>query len=188
MAPCGAALCKRPNGRLLPDVESASVLVQYYGTCSCFRRTRPSTRTCKHSAAYPDHYSVSVLDTSYRMCTYHTQDSRLSLLSFATRKEEIEMGKRRGAPVVIARKDKKLHKGLHLFAFMMTGGASSVVTVAKATTNAGYNARTRELQRQSEEPVATTRRWEHYTRMERAKLSYQERLRLRQDWIARGRP
>jgi hypothetical protein len=47
--------------------------------------------------------------------------------------------------VAIARKDKRLHKGWHLFAFVLTGGASAPVTAAKAVTNAGYNARTRQL-------------------------------------------
>jgi hypothetical protein len=53
---------------------------------------------------------------------------------------------RRGAPVVIVRKDKRLNKTGHLLAFMLTGGASAVVTAGKAATNAGYNARTRQLQ------------------------------------------
>jgi hypothetical protein len=52
---------------------------------------------------------------------------------------------RRGAPVVITRKDKRLHKAAHLTAFVLTGGASGVVTAAKAGTNAAYNARTRKL-------------------------------------------
>lgn len=52
---------------------------------------------------------------------------------------------KKGAPVVIVRKDKRLHKGLHVAAFMLTGGTSGVVTAAKAGTNAAYNARTREL-------------------------------------------
>lgn len=55
-----------------------------------------------------------------------------------------------GAPVVITRKDKRLFKTGHLLAFMVTGGTSAVYTAAKAATNAGYNARTRELQAQSE--------------------------------------
>jgi hypothetical protein len=53
--------------------------------------------------------------------------------------------KKKGAPVVIARKDKKLNKTGHLIAFALTGGASSVYTATKAATNAGYNARTRKL-------------------------------------------
>jgi hypothetical protein len=57
-------------------------------------------------------------------------------------------------PVVITRKDKRLHKGLHALAFVATGGASSVVTATKAATNAGYNARTRKLARQYEESSA----------------------------------
>lgn len=55
-------------------------------------------------------------------------------------------------PVVITRKDKRLHKGAHLIAFALTGGASGAVTAAKAGTNAAYNARTRELQRRAEAP------------------------------------
>lgn len=58
--------------------------------------------------------------------------------------------KKKGAPVVIVRKDKRLSKLGHLTAFALTGGASSVVTAAKAATNAGYNARTRKLQEESE--------------------------------------
>lgn len=57
---------------------------------------------------------------------------------------------RKRAPVVIVRKDKKLHRGAHLAAFILTGGASGVVTAAKAGTNAAYNARTRELQAEAE--------------------------------------
>jgi hypothetical protein len=52
---------------------------------------------------------------------------------------------RKRAPVVITRKDKRLRKGLHLFAFALTGGMSAPVTAAKAGTNAAYNARTRKL-------------------------------------------
>ena len=55
------------------------------------------------------------------------------------------------APVVITRKDKKLKKTGHLLAFMLTGGASAAVTATKAATNAGYNARTRKLQREAEQ-------------------------------------
>jgi hypothetical protein len=58
---------------------------------------------------------------------------------------------KKGTPVVIVRKDKRLHKGLHLAAFALTGGASGVVTAAKAGTNAGYNARTRRLAAQADE-------------------------------------
>ena len=56
------------------------------------------------------------------------------------------MGRKKNAPVVIMRKDKKLNKTGHLLAFMVTGGASSAYTAARAATNAGYNARTRQLQ------------------------------------------
>lgn len=56
------------------------------------------------------------------------------------------MSRKKNAPVVITRKDKKLNKTGHLLAFMVTGGTSSVYTAAKAATNAGYNARTRKLQ------------------------------------------
>ena len=61
------------------------------------------------------------------------------------------MGKKKGAPVVIVRKDKRLFKTGHLLAFAVTGGMSSAYTAAKAATNAGYNARTRKLQAQAEE-------------------------------------
>lgn len=57
---------------------------------------------------------------------------------------------RRGAPVVIVRKDKRLHKGAHLVAFALTGGASGIVTAAKSGTNAAYNTRTRRLAEQAE--------------------------------------
>lgn len=60
------------------------------------------------------------------------------------------MGKNR-TPVVIVRKDKKLKKSGHLLAFMLTGGLSAPVTAVKAATNAGYNARTRRMQREAEE-------------------------------------
>jgi hypothetical protein len=62
------------------------------------------------------------------------------------------MGKKKNAPVVIVRKDKRLHKGAHLAAFMLTGGASGAVTAAKAGTNATYNARTRQLAAEADEP------------------------------------
>jgi hypothetical protein len=54
--------------------------------------------------------------------------------------------------VVITRKDKRLKKGWHLLAFALTGGTSAPISAAKATTNALYNERTRELQRQAREP------------------------------------
>jgi hypothetical protein len=54
--------------------------------------------------------------------------------------------KSRNAPVVLVRKDKRIHKGLHLFAFMATGGISSLFTILKTGTNSGYNRRTRQLQ------------------------------------------
>jgi hypothetical protein len=60
------------------------------------------------------------------------------------------MGRKKNASVVIVRKDKRLHKGLHLAALALTGGASGIVTAAKAGTNAGYNARTRKLMEQAE--------------------------------------
>jgi hypothetical protein len=56
---------------------------------------------------------------------------------------------KRNAPVVIIRKDKRLHKGGHLLAFMLTGGMSAPISAAKAVTNTRYNARTRELQRRA---------------------------------------
>jgi len=56
------------------------------------------------------------------------------------------MGRKKNAPVVIIRKDKRLNRGGHLLAFALTGGTSAIYTAAKAATNAGYNARTRQLQ------------------------------------------
>jgi hypothetical protein len=47
--------------------------------------------------------------------------------------------------VVIIRKDKRVHKKLHLLAFMLTGGASAAVTAVSATNAAAYNRRTRKL-------------------------------------------
>jgi hypothetical protein len=61
------------------------------------------------------------------------------------------MSRKRSAPVVIIRKDKRLHKGAHLAAFMLTGGLSAPLSAVKAATNVSYNARTRKLQKQSEE-------------------------------------
>lgn len=51
--------------------------------------------------------------------------------------------------VVITRKDKRLHKGWHFFAFVLTGGASAPVTAAKAATNRSYNRRTEQLSERS---------------------------------------
>jgi hypothetical protein len=68
--------------------------------------------------------------------------------------------KKKGAPVVIVRKDKRLNKLGHLTAFALTGGASGVYSAAKAATNAGYNARTRKLMEAAEgepEPSADSR-------------------------------
>jgi hypothetical protein len=59
--------------------------------------------------------------------------------------------------VVIVRKDKRLRKGLHLLAFVATGGMSAPVTAAKAATNAGYNARTRKLASGGEDAQAEFR-------------------------------
>ena len=59
--------------------------------------------------------------------------------------------KKKGAPVVIVRMDKKLNKLGHLTAFALTGGMSGVYTAGKAATNAAYNARTRKLMEESEE-------------------------------------
>ena len=59
--------------------------------------------------------------------------------------------RKKGAPVVITRKDKRLNKTGHLAAFVLTGGTSAVYTAAKAATTAGYNARTRKLQREAEQ-------------------------------------
>ena len=58
--------------------------------------------------------------------------------------------------VVISRKDKRLHKGWHLFAFMLTGGMSAPVTAIKAGTNAAYNRRTQELTRSGHQQVGWT--------------------------------
>jgi hypothetical protein len=59
--------------------------------------------------------------------------------------------KKKGAPVVVTRKDKKLNKTGHGLAFILTGGMSSVYTATKAATNAGYNARTRKLAARAED-------------------------------------
>lgn len=45
--------------------------------------------------------------------------------------------------VTYTRKVKKSNKLLHLFAFAATGGASGVVTAAKAASDAAYNSQTR---------------------------------------------
>ena len=42
--------------------------------------------------------------------------------------------RKKGAPVVITRKDKRLNKTGHLAAFVLTGGTSAVYTAAKAAT------------------------------------------------------
>lgn len=62
--------------------------------------------------------------------------------------------------VVIMRKSKRIeHPILHAIAFGLTGGMSGIVTAAEVGSNAGYNARTRQLQAQSEkEPAAVTPR------------------------------
>lgn len=49
--------------------------------------------------------------------------------------------------VVIARKHKRLHSGLHILAFVLTGGASAPVTAARVVANASYNAETARLAR-----------------------------------------
>jgi hypothetical protein len=65
------------------------------------------------------------------------------------------MGRRKkGAPVVITRKDKKLNKTGQGLAFILTGGMSSIYTATKAATNAGYNARTRRLVEAAEQAEA----------------------------------
>jgi hypothetical protein len=82
-------------------------------------------------------------------------------------KELIKMRKR-GAPVVILRKDKKIrHKLLHLGAFAVTGGLSGVVTATEVANNAGYNARTRKLQAEAEEVETGTppERWRNSARL-----------------------
>jgi hypothetical protein len=61
--------------------------------------------------------------------------------------------------VVITRKDKRVnHKVAHLAAFAITGGLSGFVTAGEVTSHAGYNARTRVLQAQSEGARALTLR------------------------------
>ncbi len=57
------------------------------------------------------------------------------------------MSRRNSTVVVITRKDKRLFKTGHLLAFLATGGTSVLYTAAKSATNAGYNGRTRRLQR-----------------------------------------
>jgi hypothetical protein len=57
----------------------------------------------------------------------------------------------RKPPVVIVRKDKRTRKGLHLLAFVATGGMSAPVTAARVAANAGYNARTRKLAKDASE-------------------------------------
>lgn len=47
--------------------------------------------------------------------------------------------------VVVARKRKRLHRGVHLAALLVTGGMSAPVTAARAATNAAYNAETARL-------------------------------------------
>ena len=59
--------------------------------------------------------------------------------------------------IVITRKDKRLFKTGHTVAFLLTGGTSAAYTAAKAATNAGYNARTRNLEAESAIPPATPR-------------------------------
>jgi hypothetical protein len=66
------------------------------------------------------------------------------------------MSRKNTTPVVIVRKDKRLHGGAHLAAFALTGGASGIVTAAKAGTNASYNARTQRLAAQAGEAQAET--------------------------------
>lgn len=91
-------------------------------------------------------------------------------------------------PVVIQRKDKRLKKGLHLAAFMITGGASAPVSVLKGMTNASYNGRTRRLAEEAAEseagrteaiPDGTSRRDQLHRQVEQARavaagLTYRE--------------
>jgi hypothetical protein len=62
--------------------------------------------------------------------------------------------RKRGAQVVIVRKEKRMNPLTHLAAFALTGGMSSVVSAARAAQVASYNARTRKLQEQSEQDEA----------------------------------
>jgi len=57
---------------------------------------------------------------------------------------------KRNPPVVIYRKSKRLNRPAHIAAFLLTGGMSAPISAAKAATNAGYNARTRELAARAE--------------------------------------
>jgi hypothetical protein len=60
--------------------------------------------------------------------------------------------------VVITRKDKRInHPVLHALAFGLTGGLSGIATAGEVVNHAGYNARTRQLQRQSEDKPAPAR-------------------------------
>jgi hypothetical protein len=59
------------------------------------------------------------------------------------------VGRKNKTPVVITRKDKKLGP-LHGVAAILTGGASLLYTGPRAAANAGYNARTRQLQAEAE--------------------------------------
>jgi len=47
--------------------------------------------------------------------------------------------------IVIVRKQKKLHRGAHLLAFVLTAGASAPISAAAAASNAAYNAETERL-------------------------------------------
>jgi hypothetical protein len=83
----------------------------------------------------------------------HAVDATAGTVTGSLPRRNVEdMGrKKKGAPVVITRKDKKLFKTGHLAAFALTGGAAGIYTAGKAATTAGYNARTRKLQAESEE-------------------------------------
>ena len=58
---------------------------------------------------------------------------------------------RKKGKVVIVRKQKRMNPLVHLTMFAVTGGASSVVSAARAAQVAGYNARTRKMIEESED-------------------------------------
>jgi hypothetical protein len=98
------------------------------------------------------------------------------------------MSRKKAAPVVIIRKDKRIrHKLAHAIAFAATGGASGIVTAAEAASHAQYNARTRRLQAATEQagqapPGTLTQRLD-----DRAQLAQAEND-VARAWIAANLP
>jgi hypothetical protein len=92
--------------------------------------------------------------------------------------------RKKNAPVVIYRKDKRLFKTGHLTAFMLTGGLSSVYTAAKAATNAGYNARTRKLTAVGEPDQADELRAEQIPGSAEYRERHERVEELRRRWLA----